>query len=159
MERRLTCTQGSWLWRKFCTATHPAELYLSLRDAGKFLLLSISNPFHPRNLTNTIYPAGIWCQNDVGSTSMRRHHVASTLIRRHFGTKCPLGIYLGSDAACRRLESSSGQPATEKLSTQQYMYTCGHKPVHPTVKYLSVNFFHKVSLTIECHSSKNSKIS
>ena len=22
---------------------------------------------------------------------MRRHHVASTLIRRHFGTKCPLG--------------------------------------------------------------------
>ena len=37
------------------------------------------------------YPAGIWCENDVGSTSMRRHHVASTLIRRHFGTKCPLG--------------------------------------------------------------------
>ena len=34
-------------------------------------------------------PAGIWCQNDVVSTSMRRHHVASTLIRRHFGTKCP----------------------------------------------------------------------
>ena len=36
-------------------------------------------------------PADIWCENDVGSTSMRRHHVASTLIRRHFGTKCPLG--------------------------------------------------------------------
>ena len=36
-------------------------------------------------------PAGIWCHNDVGSKSMRRHHVASTLIRRHFGTKCPLG--------------------------------------------------------------------
>ena len=28
-------------------------------------------------------PAGV-CQNDVISTSMRRHHVASTLIRRHF---------------------------------------------------------------------------
>ena len=28
-------------------------------------------------------PVGIWCQSDV-STSMRRHHVASTLIRRHF---------------------------------------------------------------------------
>ena len=27
---------------------------------------------------------GIWCQNDVVSTSMRRNHVASTLIRRHF---------------------------------------------------------------------------
>ena len=36
-------------------------------------------------------PAGIWCQNDVVSTSMRRNHVASTLIRRHFRTKCPLG--------------------------------------------------------------------
>ena len=39
-------------------------------------------------------PAGIWCQNDVVLTSMRRHHVASTSIRRHFGTKCPLGIFL-----------------------------------------------------------------
>ena len=47
-------------------------------------------------------PVGIWCQNDVVSTLMRRqhdvvstlmrrHHIASTLIRRHFGTKCPLG--------------------------------------------------------------------
>ena len=36
-------------------------------------------------------PVGIWCQNDVVLTSMRRHHVASTSIRRHFGTKCPLG--------------------------------------------------------------------
>ena len=38
------------------------------------------------------YPAGIWCQNDVVLTSMRRDDVASTLIRCHFGTKCPLGI-------------------------------------------------------------------
>ena len=38
-----------------------------------------------------IYPAGIWCQNDVVSTSVRRNHVASTLIRRHFRTKCSLG--------------------------------------------------------------------
>ena len=38
-----------------------------------------------------IYPVGIWCQNDVVSTSMRRDHVASTLIPRHFHTKCPLG--------------------------------------------------------------------
>ena len=36
-------------------------------------------------------PAGIWCQDDVVSTLMRRNHVASTLIRRHFRTKCPLG--------------------------------------------------------------------
>ena len=37
-------------------------------------------------------PAGIWCQNDVVLTSMRRNHVASTLIRHHFRTKCPLGV-------------------------------------------------------------------
>ena len=36
-------------------------------------------------------PAGIWWQNDVVSTSMRRDDVASTLIWRHFGTKCPRG--------------------------------------------------------------------
>ena len=35
---------------------------------------------------------GIWCKTDVVSTSMRRHNVASTLIRRHF---CPLGKRLG----------------------------------------------------------------
>ena len=40
------------------------------------------------------YPAGIWCENDVVLTSMRRDYVASTLIRRHFDTKCPLGKYL-----------------------------------------------------------------
>ena len=39
-------------------------------------------------------PVGIWCQNDVVSTSMRRHHVASTLIRRHFHVMCLLGKLL-----------------------------------------------------------------
>ena len=38
-----------------------------------------------------IIPAGIWCENDVVLTSMRRDYVASTLIRRHCDTKCPLG--------------------------------------------------------------------
>ena len=37
---------------------------------------------------------GIWCQNDVVSTSMRRYHVASTLIRRHFYVMCLLGIII-----------------------------------------------------------------
>ena len=32
--------------------------------------------------------------NDVVSTSMRRHHVASTLIRRHFHVMCPLGLFM-----------------------------------------------------------------
>ena len=34
---------------------------------------------------------GIWYQNDVVSTSIRRNHVAPTLIRRHFYAMCPLG--------------------------------------------------------------------
>ena len=35
---------------------------------------------------------GIWCQNVVVLTSMRRDDVASTSIQRHFDTKCPLGL-------------------------------------------------------------------
>ena len=47
------------------------------------------------NRTFSVFdPAGIWGQNDVVSTSMRRNHVASTLTRRHFRTKCPLGSYI-----------------------------------------------------------------
>ena len=38
---------------------------------------------------------GIWCQNDVVSTSMRRHHVASTLIRRHFMSCARWGMVVG----------------------------------------------------------------
>ena len=38
-------------------------------------------------------PGGIWCQNDVVSTSMRRNHVASTFIRRHLYVMCPAGVY------------------------------------------------------------------
>ena len=49
------------------------------------------------------YPAGIWCQNDVVLTSMRRHHVASTSIRRYFGTKCPLGNALASNRELNNL--------------------------------------------------------
>ena len=37
---------------------------------------------------------GIWGQNDVVSTSMRRHYVASTLIRRHF-TSCARWVCSG----------------------------------------------------------------
>ena len=50
-----------------------------------------------------MYPVGILCQNDVVSTSMRRDHVASTLIRRHFHTKCPLGTFFesGKDKATK----------------------------------------------------------
>ena len=36
---------------------------------------------------------GIWYQNNVVSTSMRRHHVTSTLIRCHF-TSCARWMYV-----------------------------------------------------------------
>ena len=39
-------------------------------------------------------PVGIWCQNDAVSTSMRRNHVATTLIRRHIYAMCPLGYVM-----------------------------------------------------------------
>ena len=34
--------------------------------------------------TIRLLPTGHLCQNDVVLTSMRRHNVASTLVRRHF---------------------------------------------------------------------------
>ena len=37
------------------------------------------------------YPAGTWCLNNVGSTSMQRHDVASTLRRRCINVVCLLG--------------------------------------------------------------------
>ena len=36
------------------------------------------------------FQVGIWSQNDVALTSIRRHHVASTFIL-HFLVMCPLG--------------------------------------------------------------------
>ena len=57
-----------------------ADVFPSLYAHGKLVKMHAHN-----------HPVGIWCQNDVVSTSMRRNHVASTLIRRHFCTKCPLG--------------------------------------------------------------------
>ena len=39
---------------------------------------------------SAVHPAGIWCQTDVVSTSMRRHDVASTSVRRLFYVMCPL---------------------------------------------------------------------
>ena len=44
-------------------------------------------------LSLSIFPVGIWRQNDVVLTSVRRNHVASTLIRRHF-TLCARWIII-----------------------------------------------------------------
>ena len=50
----------------------------------------------PPNISTLVPPntklAGPRCKNDVVLSSMRRHHVASTLIRRQFGPIWPRGI-------------------------------------------------------------------
>ena len=40
-----------------------------------------------------LFPVDTQRLNDVISTSMRRDHVASTLIRRHFDLMCLLGVF------------------------------------------------------------------
>ena len=58
---------------------------------GGVRLLAADTGLTRLQITSTVFskliPVGIWCQNDVVSTSMRRDDVASTLIRRHF-TAC-----------------------------------------------------------------------
>ena len=62
---------------------YPVFLYVSTPVISNYWYLNI-NFQGPENLQLKSYPVGIWCQNDVTLTSMRRHHVASMLIRRHF---------------------------------------------------------------------------
>ena len=56
----------------------------------------VSEGFHPdftqscplgHKAMSNLNPLGIWCQHDVVSTSLRCHHITSTLIGRHF-TSC-----------------------------------------------------------------------
>ena len=48
----------------------------------------------------TDLPSRHFVPKDVVLTSMRRDDVASTLIRRHFGTKCPLGQISSESHEC-----------------------------------------------------------
>ena len=84
------------------------------------------------------FPAGIWCENDVGSTSMRRHHVASTLIRRHFGTKCRLG----SDAILPGRVAQSVGHLTRKSGV------LGLIPGLATYFHFSFRFFQEEQLSV-----------
>ena len=52
---------------------------LAWEETASCLLFHYFDVYYVHN----VYPVGIWCQNDVVSMSMRRNHVASTLIRRH----------------------------------------------------------------------------
>ena len=61
------------------------------KNPRRFFYLRSSLLLVRKTLVCGFLPAGIWCKNDVVLTLMRRDDVASTLIRRHFCTKCPLG--------------------------------------------------------------------
>ena len=69
-----------------------SDLKFSFRNCFRFPLYE---NFYNEMIRKASQGGGrIWCQNDVVSTSMRRNHVVSTLVRRHFGTKMPAGIRL-----------------------------------------------------------------
>ena len=93
-----------------CTGDNPPADYLPYRRTNnsvtityrmweqkicyKSIPFSIYHLWFLVNLRNGRWrdcPAGTWRKNDVVLTSMRRDYVASTSIRRHFGTKCPTG--------------------------------------------------------------------
>ena len=54
-----------------------------------FIVDLISILFVIFSITNNI-PAGKPRRNDVGLVLMRRHHVASLSVRRHFDVMCPV---------------------------------------------------------------------
>ena len=66
------------------TSNNPGTI--TLKYAKLLALLFARSSTIPPNVREVMskVPVGIWCQNDVVSMSMRRHHVASTLILRRF---------------------------------------------------------------------------
>ena len=76
-------------------------------------------------------PAGIWCKNDVVLTLMRRDDVTSTLIRRHFRTKCPLG----SDKSIFKIKRCFKTPFADSEGPDQIVPQSKlHYHVHLTIK-------------------------
>ena len=72
-----------------------SNLFNLITQGSKWAIVkALSVSKKAENAVCTSLPLGIWCQNAVVSTSMRRHHVASTLIRCHFHVMCPLGMVL-----------------------------------------------------------------
>ena len=77
---------------------------------------------------DTGYPAGTWRKNDAVLTSMRRHHVASTSIRRHFGTIWPMSPRMNPIVqALRPLRAYKDECLHKQTNIQMYdrvMGTC-----------------------------------
>ena len=92
---------------------------------------------------------GIWCQNDVVSTSMRRHHVASTLIRRHFGTKCPLGYVLRSHfficSAWSNFVLQFLKRFTAHMVSKISILRQRNSRKHCLLQFLCLSIFHRIS--------------
>ena len=63
-------------WTNF-QSCNPSRLYIKMGTVALEAMFKTESMRDPRQ-----NPVGIWCQNDVVSTSMRRDDVASTLIRR-----------------------------------------------------------------------------
>ena len=65
-------TNKSYKKKSSKTMAHKeTSMHLGVRESVTHLITDQESP--------SLIPAGIWCQNDVVLTSMRRHHVASTL--------------------------------------------------------------------------------
>ena len=67
------------------------HLYEKLLFTWLSLVMSLMLSLSPLDVLDEISQWAFWSLNDVVSTLMRRDDVASTLIRRHFGTKSSLG--------------------------------------------------------------------
>ena len=78
------------LFKRFCTSTF-ASFYPTHRISGLSFRYLHHSPYFTAEIPSTV-TCNTQHQNDVVSTSMRRDHVASTFIRRHFNVVCPLGI-------------------------------------------------------------------
>ena len=108
----------------FNTSLHQKKQYEVETDAFILVLKDVEDTLISFFFSDVVvdskgsYPAGIWCKNDVVLTSMRRDDVASTLIRRHFRTKCPLGtfrMYLLKLMVCPANQPSDASPYCNTL--------------------------------------------
>ena len=77
----------------------------NLHSTGSAHCTSKQSWHYPRYVVSKEFPAGTWRKNYVVLTSIWRDYVASTSIRRHFGTKGPLGILFRMFHICYLIES------------------------------------------------------
>ena len=69
-----------------------------------------------------LYPADTWGLYNVASTSMQRHDVASTLIRRCINVMCPLGIKANSHCQTILCVYDSFWPECQFQISEQFRY-------------------------------------